>query len=116
MVYRPADHSLSALFLDELSSKIDSCILRLLIGGDLNLLRSPSDKNNGNFSWPLADLFNDFISECALHEIPRVGGRITRLTLFAWSWTVFSSMLLGTHRFLVLPLSLNLMLGLIILF
>lgn len=51
--------------------------LLLLIGGDFNLLRSPSDKNNGNFSWPLVESFNDFISDCALREIPRVGARFT---------------------------------------
>lgn len=77
MVYGHADHSLSTLFLDELSSKIDSCTLSLLIGGDLNLLRSPSDKNNDNFSWQLAGSLNDFIAECALRDIPRVGAHFT---------------------------------------
>lgn len=77
VVYGPADHSLSAMFLDELSSKIDSCNLPLLIGGDFNLLRSPIEKNNDNFSWPLADAFNDFISDCAICEIPRTGARFT---------------------------------------
>lgn len=73
VVYGPADHSLSPLFLDELTAKIDSCNLPLLIGGDFNLLRFPGDKNNSNFSWSLADAFNDFIAENALREIPRTG-------------------------------------------
>uniref|UniRef100_A0A453H653 Endonuclease/exonuclease/phosphatase domain-containing protein n=1 Tax=Aegilops tauschii subsp. strangulata TaxID=200361 RepID=A0A453H653_AEGTS len=46
-------------------------------GGDFNLLRSPADKNNPNFSWPLANAFYDFISNCALRELPRVGARFT---------------------------------------
>ena len=50
VVYGPADHSLSALFLDEISDKIDPYTLPLLIGGDFNLLHSPSDKNNDIFS------------------------------------------------------------------
>lgn len=77
VVYGPADHSLSPLFLDEITSKIESCSIPLLIGGDFNLLRSPPDKNTPNFSWPLVDAFNDFISNCALREIPRVGSRFT---------------------------------------
>ena len=38
VVYGPADHSMSYIFLDELSNKIDSCQLPLLIGGDFNLM------------------------------------------------------------------------------
>ena len=64
-------------FLDDLSNKIETCNIPLLIGGDFNLLRSPVDKNNANFSWPLANAFNDFISNNALRELPRVGARFT---------------------------------------
>lgn len=77
VVYDPADHSLSPLFLHEISNKVESCTLPLLVGGDFNLLRYPSDKNSNNFSWLLADAFNDFISTCTLCEIPRVGSRFT---------------------------------------
>lgn len=77
VVYGPVGHSLSTLFLDELTAKIDSCNLPLLIGGDFNLPRSPDDKNNSNFSWLLADAFNDFIADYALREIPRTGARFT---------------------------------------
>ena len=73
MVYGPANHSLSSLLLDELSSKIDSCTLPLRIGGDFNLLRSPIDKSNSTFSWPLTDSFNEFIHDCTLCEIPEGG-------------------------------------------
>ena len=50
VVYGPADHSFSHLFLDELSIKIESCTLPMVIRGDFNLLRCPLDKNNDNFS------------------------------------------------------------------
>ena len=63
--------------MDELSIKIESCQLPLLIGGDFNLLRLPSDKSSSNFSWPLADAFNAFIRDTAIREIPRVGARYT---------------------------------------
>ena len=77
VVYGPVDHSLSPIFLDEISNKVEACTLPLVIGGDFNLLRSPADKNNNIFSWTLADAFNEFISSCALREIPRVGSRFT---------------------------------------
>ena len=77
VVYGPANHAMSYAFLDELSIKIESCQLPLLIGGDFNLLRVPSDKSSPNFSWPLADAFNAFIRDMAIREIPRVGARFT---------------------------------------
>ena len=77
VVYGPADHAMSYAFLDEISIKIESCQLSLLIGGYFNLLRFPSDKSSSNFSWPLADAFNAFIRDTAIREIPRVGARFT---------------------------------------
>ena len=77
VVYGPADHSLSPLFLNELSLKIDACNLPMVIGGDFNLLRCPNDKSNDNFSWLLANAFNDFISANAIRELPRGGARYT---------------------------------------
>ena len=77
VVYGPADHSLSQIFLDEIFTKIDACQLPLLIGGDFNLLRYPSDKSSVNFSWVLAKAFNAFIRDTAIREIPRVGARYT---------------------------------------
>ena len=50
VVYDPADHSLSLIFLDEISNKVDACSLPLVIRGDFNLLRSRVDKNNNIFS------------------------------------------------------------------
>ena len=77
VVYGPADHSMSYIFLDELSNKIESSQLPLLIGGDFNLMQDPSDKSFSNFSWPLANTFNAFIRDTAIREIPRVGARYT---------------------------------------
>ena len=77
VVYGPADHSLSQIFLDEIFTKIDACQLPLLIGGDFNLLRYPSDKSSVNFSWVRAEAFNAFIRDTAIREIPRVGARYT---------------------------------------
>ena len=77
VVYGPADHSMSYIFLDELRNKIESCESPLLIGGDFNLMRYPSDKSTSNFSWPLADAFNAFIRDTAIREIPRIGARYT---------------------------------------
>ncbi|KAE8795696.1 hypothetical protein D1007_29411 [Hordeum vulgare] len=77
VVYGLSDHSLSLLFLDEHTTKIDSCNIPLVIGDDFNLLRFPTEKSDSNFSWHLADAFNDFIAACALHELPRTGSRFT---------------------------------------
>ena len=76
-MYGPADHSLSSIFLDELSNKLESCTIPIVLGGDFNLLHSPADKNNLNFSWPLTSAFNDFISNCVIRELPRVGAQFT---------------------------------------
>lgn len=108
VVYGPADHSLSALFLDELTTKIDSCNLPLRIGGDFNLLRFPVDKNNSNFSWPLADAFNDFtVSVPFVKFLGRVLvllGPTISLTLSVLCWIVCLLSLSGIRCSRVLPL------------
>lgn len=76
-VYGPANHSLSAAFLAELNVSLQSSTFPILIGGDFNLLRTPSDKNNPNFSWLDASNFNAVLNAAALCEIPRVGARFT---------------------------------------
>jgi hypothetical protein len=63
--------------LAEISEKITSSTLPLLMGGDFNLIRSAADKNNDNLNWPLIDLFNDNITSWALRKIPRTGVRYT---------------------------------------
>ncbi|KAK1616897.1 hypothetical protein QYE76_022414 [Lolium multiflorum] len=58
-IYGPADHTRSRGFLDEITTKIVSCPLPILMGGDFNLIRAAEDKNNSNLNWPLIDLFNN---------------------------------------------------------
>ena len=77
VVYGAAHDEKRDEFLVELNLICGSIRTPYVIGGDFNLLRSPADKNTSNFSWALADAFNDFISSCALREIPRVGSRYT---------------------------------------
>ena len=67
VVYGPADHSRAAAFLDELNTKIASATLRVVVGGDFNLLRSVEEKSNAR-----VDLAN-----LGLLELDRVGARYT---------------------------------------
>jgi exonuclease III len=92
-IYGPADNGRARGFLAEISEKIASCTLPLLMGGDFNLIRSATDKNNYNLNWPLIDFFNDNIASWALREIPRTGrgipGPIASLILFVRLLTKF---------------------------
>ncbi|KAK1693140.1 hypothetical protein QYE76_009837 [Lolium multiflorum] len=76
-IYGPADHGRSREFLEEISNKLSSCTRPVLMGGDFNLIRAATDKNNNNLYWPLIDLFNDHIANWALRELPRTGARYT---------------------------------------
>jgi exonuclease III len=86
-IYGPADHGRSRAFLDEISTKLEACNRPVLMGGDFNLIRAATDKNNDNLNWPLIDLFNEHIANWALRELPRTGrgilGRTNRSTLSA---------------------------------
>jgi endonuclease/exonuclease/phosphatase family metal-dependent hydrolase len=74
-IYGPADHSHSHTFLAEISNKINNTESPMLVGGDFNLIRSGTDKNNDNINWARVDMFNEAIGEWALREIPRTGAR-----------------------------------------
>jgi hypothetical protein len=74
-IYGPTDHGQSRVFLAEISYKIETCTLPLLMGADFSLIRSAADKNNDNLNWPLMDLFNANIASWVLREIPRTGVR-----------------------------------------
>jgi exonuclease III len=76
-VYGPADHAMSALFLAELESKVQSSQFPVVIIGDFNLIQGPQDKNNNNINWPLVNAFNECIANLALKEISRSGARFT---------------------------------------
>ena len=79
-VYGPADHSRSAGFLDEVSAMVGAkraANLSVLVGGDFNLIRLGSDKNNGIVDWARVSLFNNAIATASLREAARIGARYT---------------------------------------
>ena len=75
VVYGPANHRGAHVFLEELSSKVRSSSLPVVVAGDFNLTRSPADNSNGNFDPILGNLFNDWIADQQLREIPRLVAR-----------------------------------------
>ena len=78
-VYGPAQHDKSALFVEELNSICQNCLLPMVIGGDFNLIREASDKSSPNCDQALIYLFNNFIGDHQLREIKRSGPK--------FSWT-----------------------------
>jgi hypothetical protein len=68
-VYGPAQDDQKTLFLTELVNTCSNENLPVLIGGDFNILRSPEEKNNGNYNdrWPF--LFNVVIDGLNLKEL-----------------------------------------------
>jgi hypothetical protein len=65
-VYGPAQHSQSTDFIVELFRKCMRVSLPVVLGGNFNLIRFASDKNNDNINQPLMDKFNMFID---LHQL-----------------------------------------------
>jgi hypothetical protein len=61
VVYGPAHHDASEMFLRDLDTKLCRTDLPILLAGDFNLIRSPADKNNDNIDVPLMSLFNDLL-------------------------------------------------------
>lgn len=53
-IYAPTDHDLKPLFLNELRDIQPTDDMPWLLIGDFNLIRSPEDKNNQNFSHAIA--------------------------------------------------------------
>jgi hypothetical protein len=76
-VYGPAHHDLSASFISELCRKCMYPTLPLVRGGDLNLIRTASNKNNCNVNPGLMNMFNMFIDLHQLQEIRRSGSKYT---------------------------------------
>jgi exonuclease III len=76
-VYGAAQPEFKEKFLTELVQACRNESLPLLIGGDFNIIRNPSEKNNDNFDrrWPF--LFNAFIDDLDLMEIKMSGRRYT---------------------------------------
>jgi len=77
VVYGPAQREHSTAFLVELGDFLGSTPLPCLVGGDFNLIRSPSDKSSGGGDISLMNAFNYFIEEYELREMHRAGPRFT---------------------------------------
>lgn len=76
-VYAPTDHSLKPSFLADLSASAPPPNLPWMICGDFNLMRYASDKNNDSFRQPEANLFNQWINNSALIELPLLDRKFT---------------------------------------
>jgi hypothetical protein len=78
-VYGPCNATQKPIFLAELASLAANTTGPWLVLGDFNLLRAPSDRSNGNFDAREADIFNSWINDAGLLEIPLID------RLFTWS-------------------------------
>ena len=76
-VYGPAQDNLKENFLAELVNMVSHVTNPILIGGDFNILRNSSEKNNDNFNsrWPF--LFNAVIDGLNLRELELSGRQFT---------------------------------------
>ena len=95
VVYDPANHEFSKIFLEELDSKCKRTTLPLVMGGDFNLIRDAGHKNSSNLNFSLMNTFNEFISDNKLFEIKRGGAR------FTWTNKQKCPIMVNLDRFLV---------------
>ncbi|WVZ77300.1 LOW QUALITY PROTEIN: hypothetical protein U9M48_025183, partial [Paspalum notatum var. saurae] len=68
-VYGPAQTEPKQAFLAKLAHLCSEETLPMIIGGDFNIIRGPTEKNNNNYDdrWPF--LFNAVIDACNLREL-----------------------------------------------
>jgi len=76
-IYGPAQLEHKSLFLSELVRVCSNETLPIIMGGDFNIIRSLSEKNNANYSdrWPF--LFNAVIDSLNLRELELTGRKFT---------------------------------------
>jgi hypothetical protein len=76
-IYGAAQPEFKEKFLTELLQTCSKVSLPLLVGGDFNIIRNPSEKNNDNYDdrWPF--LFNAVIDGLNLREIEMSGRKFT---------------------------------------
>lgn len=96
-VYGPAQHNLSAEFIEELQDICNNATFPILMGGDFNLIRNNFERNHGVGDPQLMELFNNFIASCHLKEIYRSGSK------FTWSNKQLILTLVKLDRILVSP-------------
>jgi hypothetical protein len=77
VVYGPAQDDQKQLFLAELVNMCSREALPILVGGDFNILRSPDEKNNTNYSDRWTFLFNADIDGLNLRELEMSGRKYT---------------------------------------
>jgi hypothetical protein len=76
-VYGSAHPEKASDFITELSRKCFYTTLLVVMGGDFNLFRSPSENNNDNINQGLMDKFKMFIELHQLQEIRRSDPKYT---------------------------------------
>jgi hypothetical protein len=96
-VYGPCVHALKADFLTSLEHIFASLSGPVALMGDFNLIWAPRDKSNNNFNASEAALFNDFINNLGLLEIPLLDSQ------FMWSNLQDPPILARLDRVLVNP-------------
>jgi hypothetical protein len=97
VVYGPAQHERSEMFLEELKQKLIRTEMTVVLGGDFNLIRDRGDKNNDNIDWRMVDAFNNFIAGLQLLELKRFGGKYT------WSNKQDNLVMVNLYRILIAP-------------
>jgi hypothetical protein len=97
VVYGPAQHERSEMFLEELKQKRIRTEMTVVLGGDFNLIRDRGDMNNDNIDWRMVDAFNNFIAGLQLLELKRFGGKYT------WSNKQANLVMVNLYRILIAP-------------
>jgi hypothetical protein len=62
-IYGPAQHNLSAYFIQDLSNFCSCLVLPVILWGDFNMIRNNKERNQGSGDQKLMDLFNNFIGQ-----------------------------------------------------
>ncbi|KAL4348556.1 hypothetical protein GQ457_17G007420 [Hibiscus cannabinus] len=76
-IYAPNVASERRCFFDSLKNQIRTMGLPMIIGGDFNAVLSQEEKVGSSFDTQSAMVFDDFIQECELMDLPLNGGKFT---------------------------------------
>ncbi|WVZ79230.1 hypothetical protein U9M48_026834 [Paspalum notatum var. saurae] len=72
-VYGPVRDEEKQGFLEEIKGAIEQIGDMMIVGGDFNLIRSAEDKSNDRVKVKWMQAFDDFVGDCELRELSRVG-------------------------------------------